>query len=73
MLAHRDGLQPNVAGTQDDLPVMFDGSRASLHKGDAASTHIVKPAITAVEDSVNNETFCIAMGPAKTSHERRGP
>ena len=30
-------------------------------KGSAASTHILKPAIAAVENSVTNEAFCMAL------------
>ena len=64
MLAQRDGLRLSLAGAQDKLPVMFDGSRIGLPRGDAASTHILKPAIAAVEGSVINEAFCMALGQA---------
>ena len=49
MLAQRDGLRLSLAGAQDKLPVVFDGRRIGLPRGDAASTHILKPAIAAVE------------------------
>ena len=64
MLAQRDGLRLSLAGAQDKLPVMFDGSRIGLPRGAIASTHILKPAIAAVEGSVINEAFCMALGQA---------
>lgn len=62
MLAQRDGLRLSLAGAQDKLPVVFDGERIGLPRGDTASTHILKPAIAAVEGSVFNEAFCMGLG-----------
>ena len=64
MLAQRDGLRLSLAGAQDKLPVVFDGLRIGLPRGDAASTHILKPAIAAVRGSVINECFCMALAKA---------
>ena len=64
MLAQRDGLRLSLAGAQDKLPVVFDGARIGLPLGSTASTHILKPAIAAVEGSVINEAFCMALGKA---------
>lgn len=64
MLAQRDGLRLSLAGAQDKLPVVWEGGRIGLPRGDAASTHILKPAIAAVEGSVINEAFCMALGDA---------
>ena len=64
MLAQRDGLRLSLAGAQDKLPVVFDGARIGLPLGGTASTHILKPAIAAVEGSVINEAFCMALGQA---------
>lgn len=64
MLAQRDGLRLSLAGAQDKLPVMFEGGRIGLPRGAAPSTHILKPAIAAVEGSVINEAFCMALGQA---------
>jgi serine/threonine-protein kinase HipA len=61
MLAGRDGLRLSLAGAQDKLPVVFDGKRFGLPKGGQPSTHILKPPIHAVEDSVSNEGFCLAL------------
>lgn len=61
MLAGREGLRLSLAGAQDKLPVCFDGARVGLPKGSTPSTHILKPAIPAVTDSVVNESFCLAL------------
>ena len=64
MLAGKDGLRLSLAGTQYKLPVVFDGARLGLPRGGTPSSHILKPAISAVEDSVINEGFCMALAEA---------
>lgn len=64
MLAGRDGLRLSLAGAQDKLPVVFDGRRIGLTKEGQPSTHILKPPIPAVEDSVLNEGFCLTLAHA---------
>ena len=64
MLAGRDGVRLSLAGAQDKLPVVFDGQRIGLPTGGQPSTHILKPAIASVEDSVFNEGFCLALAQA---------
>ena len=64
MLAGRDGLRLSLAGAQDKLPVVFDGERIGLPLDGTPSSHILKPAIVAVEDSVINEGFCMALAEA---------
>lgn len=61
MLAGRDGLRLSLAGAQDKLPVVFDGKRIGLPQGGYPSTHILKSPIHAVEDSVSNECYCLAL------------
>lgn len=61
MLAGKDGLRLSLAGAQDKLPVVFDGDRIGLPLYGAPSSHIMKPAVHAVEDSVANEGFCLAL------------
>lgn len=61
MLAGKDGLRLSLAGAQDKLPVVFDGSRIGLPRNGAPSSHILKPAIRTVEHSVINEGFCLAL------------
>ncbi len=64
MLAGRDGLRLSLAGAQDKLPVVFDGARIGLPRNGTPSSHILKPAILAVEDSVINEGYCMALADA---------
>jgi serine/threonine-protein kinase HipA len=64
MLAGKDGLRLSLAGAQDKLPVVFDGVRIGLPLNGTPSSHILKPAIHAVEDSVANEGFCMALAEA---------
>lgn len=64
MLAGKDGLRLSLAGAQDKLPVVFDGTRIGLPLHGTPSSHILKPAILAVEDSVTNEAFCMALAGA---------
>lgn len=66
MLAGQDGLRLSLAGAQDKLPVVFDGTHLGLPLNGTPSTHILKPPIPAVEDSVLNEAFCMAL--AETMH-----
>ncbi len=64
MLAGKDGLRLSLAGAQDKLPVVFDGARIGLPLNGVPSTHILKLVIHAVEDSVINEGFCMALAEA---------
>ena len=64
MLAGNDGLRLSLAGAQDKLPVVFDGERIGLPLDGTPSSHILKTAIHAVEDSVINEGFCMALAEA---------
>jgi len=64
MLAGKDGLRLSLAGAQDKLPVVFDGSRLGLPRNGSPSSHILKPPIHALEDSVINEGFCMALAEA---------
>jgi len=76
MLAGKDGLRLSLAGAQDKLPVVFDGVRIGLPLNGTPSSHILKPAITDIEDSVINEGFCMALAelmqlaPAKATIHR---
>ena len=64
MLAGRDGLRLSLAGAQDKLPVVFDGARIGLSKNGMPSSHILKPAIRTLADTVTNESFCLSLAEA---------
>lgn len=72
MLAGKDGLRLSLAGAQDKLPIVFDGARIGLPRNGTPSTHILKPTINGLEDTVSNEGFCMTLaevmklGPAKS-------
>lgn len=61
MLAGKDGLRLSLAGAQDKLPVVFVNGHIGLPKQNTPSSHILKPAISAVEGSVYNEGFCMTL------------
>ena len=61
MLAGKEGLRLSLAGAQDKLPVVFDGQRIGLPKNGTPSSHILKPPIHGIEESVVNEGFCLAL------------
>jgi len=46
---------------KDRLPVVFDGARIGLPLGDTPSSHLLRPALPAVEHSVANAGFCMAL------------
>lgn len=61
MLVGQAGLRLSLAGAQNKLPVLFDGVRIGLPQFGTPSSHILKPAISVVNDSVSNEAFCLAL------------
>jgi serine/threonine-protein kinase HipA len=61
MLAGKEGLRLSLAGAQDKLPVVFDGARIGLPRNRTPSSHILKSAIHALEDTVTNEGFCLSL------------
>ena len=61
MLAGHEGLRLSLAGAQDKLPVLFAQGRIGLPLQNTPSSHILKPAIAAVDGSVYNEGFCLAL------------
>lgn len=64
MLAGEDGLRLSLAGAQDKLPVVVAGERIGLPLHGTPSSHILKPAIPGIADSVGNEGFCLALARA---------
>lgn len=64
MLADRYGVRVSLAGAQNKLPIIFDGVRFGIPFNGAPSSHILKPAIHGIEDSVYNEGFCMALARA---------
>lgn len=64
LLAGEEGIRLSLAGAQDKLPVLVVEDRVALPLHGAPSSHILKPAIRRIEDSVYNEGFCLALARA---------
>jgi serine/threonine-protein kinase HipA len=64
MLAGQAGLRLSLAGAQDKLPVVVQGTRIGLPLNGAPSTHILKPPTAGIEGSVFNEAFCMTLAGA---------
>jgi len=60
-LAGENGIRLSLAGAQDKLPVYLEGDRVFLPRGSSPSSHIIKPNIKGVDQSVRNEAFCMAL------------
>jgi serine/threonine-protein kinase HipA len=61
LLAGEGGLRLSLAGAQDKLAVGFKGGKITLCKGATPTTHILKPMIESIQDSVHNEFFCMRL------------
>lgn len=61
LLAGEDGYRLSLAGAQNKLAVGFIDNQIKLIKNGAPTTHILKPLIARVSDSVHNEFFCMKL------------
>lgn len=61
LLAGEDGLRLSLAGAQDKLAIGFKEGLVSIIKGKSPTTHILKPSIDRIHDSVENEVFCMRL------------
>lgn len=61
MLAGNQELRLCLAGDQDKLHVVYDGRKIGLPKNNTPSSHILKPLIHGLEDTVINEAFCLRL------------
>lgn len=61
LLIEKENLRISLAGVQQKLPVYREGDSLFLPYGRGASSHILKPAIADIEDSVSNEAFCMKL------------
>lgn len=64
LLAGSEDIRISGAGAQNKLMVAFVDGKIAIPKGSTASTHIIKPAINRLEDSVYNEFFCMKLAQA---------
>lgn len=61
LLAGEDGLRLSLAGAQDKMAVGLVDGKIALVRGGAPTTHILKPLIDDIPDSVHNELFCMRL------------
>lgn len=64
LMAGEDGVRLSLAGAQDKIAVLLQGSQISLPLDNAPSTHILKPAIKRYRDLVFNELGCLRLAAA---------
>ena len=61
LLAGQDNLRLSLAGAQDKIAVTIIEGSIALVKGTTPTSHILKPLIEDLKDSVHNEYFCLAL------------
>ncbi len=61
LLAGDDGLRLSLAGAQDKIAVGLHDDKIALIRGISPTTHILKPVIGDIKDSVHNELFCMRL------------
>ncbi|RJR43782.1 MAG: type II toxin-antitoxin system HipA family toxin [Desulfobacteraceae bacterium] len=61
LLYGEEGVRLSLAGAQSKLPVYMEGDRIFLATGNSPSTHILKPPIPDLKETVENETFCMRL------------
>ena len=60
-LVGEKGIRLSLAGAQNKLPVYMEGNRIFLATENFSSTHILKPPIQGLEETVENEAFCMML------------
>ena len=61
LLAGSDDIRLSLAGAQDKIAVRLIEGKIAIIKGSAPTTHIIKPIIEGIKDSVHNEAFCMRL------------
>ena len=61
LLAGEKDVRMSLAGAQDKLAVALIDNKIALTKGTSPTTHIIKPPISDILDSVFNEYFCMLL------------
>jgi serine/threonine-protein kinase HipA len=61
LMAGVEGMRLSLAGAQNKLPVYMEDDRIFIASGNAPSSHILKPPIRDLEDTVGNEAFCVML------------
>ncbi|MBX9805418.1 MAG: type II toxin-antitoxin system HipA family toxin [Alphaproteobacteria bacterium] len=61
LMAGEDNVRLSLAGAQDKLAISLVDDCIALVRGTTPTTHILKPLIEEVKDSVYNELFCLSL------------
>jgi serine/threonine-protein kinase HipA len=61
LMTGTDNIRLSLAGAQDKLAVGMLGNKIALIHGATPTTHILKPIIAGIHDSVHNEYFCMCL------------
>lgn len=61
LLAGENGIRLSLAGAQDKIAVGIKDRQIVLIKGTTPTSHILKPILTNIKDSVHNELFCMRL------------
>ncbi len=60
-LAGDRGIRLSLAGAQNKLPVYIENGRIFIPTGNSPSSHIIKPTIPRLSETVENEAFCMIL------------
>ncbi len=61
LLVGVEDIRLSLAGAQDKIAVTVKNGQIALCKGTSPTTHILKPVILGIKDSVHNELFCMRL------------
>ncbi len=61
LMVGEKGIRLSLAGVQDKLAVGMVDGKIALVRGSTPTTHILKPVLEGIEDSVHNEVFCLRL------------
>lgn len=64
LLAGEEDVRISGAGAQDKLMIAFVDGKIAVPTGNTPSTHIIKPPIKNLEETVHNEFFCMKLADA---------
>jgi serine/threonine-protein kinase HipA len=64
LLTPQEGSRLSLAGAQEKIPVYLKDGQIYLPRGSNASSHILKPEIRRLQNTVENEAFCMMLAAA---------
>lgn len=61
LFAGEKEVRLSIAGSQRKLPVIYRDGMFFIPHGNLPTTHIIKPEISGIEETVDNEFFCLSL------------